>query len=167
MPGRSLTRPPRTSTTECSCRLWPSPGMYAVISTPFVSRTRAALRSAEFGFFGVRVKTRVQTPRRCGEPWRAGVFVLSCAALRPLRTRWFTACTGFLLVSQTVEGLPAQKEGRQGQALPTTCGMVANGVESRKRGDQGHQNLLGATRVAALERGESSSQANYSECTSL
>src|SRR5829696_5764903 len=22
-PGRSLTRPPRTSTTECSCRLWP------------------------------------------------------------------------------------------------------------------------------------------------
>src|SRR3954449_3013251 len=26
-PGRSLTRPPRTSTTECSCRLWPSPGM--------------------------------------------------------------------------------------------------------------------------------------------
>src|SRR6266576_3187208 len=26
-PGRSLTRPPRISTTECSCRLWPSPGM--------------------------------------------------------------------------------------------------------------------------------------------
>src|SRR5438445_12373465 len=26
-PGKSLTRPPRTSTTECSCRLWPSPGM--------------------------------------------------------------------------------------------------------------------------------------------
>src|SRR3954453_15153501 len=26
-PGRSLTRPPRTSTTECSCRLCPSPGM--------------------------------------------------------------------------------------------------------------------------------------------
>src|SRR5207302_2057185 len=25
MPGRSLTRPPRISTTECSCRLWPSP----------------------------------------------------------------------------------------------------------------------------------------------
>src|SRR5262249_29295287 len=27
MPGRSATRPPRTSTTECSCRLWPSPGI--------------------------------------------------------------------------------------------------------------------------------------------
>src|SRR6266849_1473405 len=26
-PGRSLTRPPRMSTTECSCRLWPIPGM--------------------------------------------------------------------------------------------------------------------------------------------
>src|SRR5438876_9774066 len=26
--GRSGTRPPRTSTTECSCRLWPMPGMY-------------------------------------------------------------------------------------------------------------------------------------------
>src|SRR5712691_784810 len=25
--GRSLTRPPRTRTTECSWRLWPSPGM--------------------------------------------------------------------------------------------------------------------------------------------
>src|SRR5262245_9661765 len=25
--GRSFTRPPRTSTTECSCRLWPMPGM--------------------------------------------------------------------------------------------------------------------------------------------
>src|SRR5919199_904845 len=68
MPGRSLTRPPRTSTTECSWRLCPSPGMYVVTSMPFVRRTRATLRSAEFGFFGVCVKTRVQTPRRCGAP---------------------------------------------------------------------------------------------------
>src|SRR3954454_11817359 len=116
MPGRSLTRPPRTRTTECSCRLCPSPGMYAVISNPFVSRMRAALRSAEFGFFGVRVKTRVQTPRRCGDPWRAGVFVFSGAALRPLRTSWLTVGTECLLVSQTVEGLPTHKDGRQGAA---------------------------------------------------
>ena len=27
IPGRSLTRPPRIRTTECSCRLWPSPGI--------------------------------------------------------------------------------------------------------------------------------------------
>ena len=32
-----------------------------------VKRTRAYLRRAEFGFFGVIVPTRVQTPRFCGE----------------------------------------------------------------------------------------------------
>src|ERR1700745_1436694 len=45
-PGRSLTRPPRTSTTECSWRLCPSPGMYTVTSIELVSRTRATLRRA-------------------------------------------------------------------------------------------------------------------------
>ena len=40
---------------ECSCRLWPTPGMYAVTSIWLVSFTRATLRSAEFGFFGVVV----------------------------------------------------------------------------------------------------------------
>ena len=35
------------------------------------------MRSAEFGFFGVVVNTRVQTPRRWGEPLSAGVFVFS------------------------------------------------------------------------------------------
>ena len=64
------------------------PGMYAVTSTPVVRRTRATLRSAEFGFFGVWVNTRVQTPRRCGEPLSAGVFVFSDLVSRPLRTSW-------------------------------------------------------------------------------
>src|SRR6185312_9909688 len=73
-PGRSFTRPPRTSTMECSCRLWPTPGMYAVTSMPEDSFTRATLRRAEFGFLGVVVYTRVQTPRRCGDPLRAGVL---------------------------------------------------------------------------------------------
>ena len=41
--------------------------MYAVISNPEVSLTRATLRNAELGFFGVVVYTRVQTPRRCGQ----------------------------------------------------------------------------------------------------
>src|SRR3954447_15174926 len=40
--------------------------MYAVTSMPPEMRTRATLRSAEFGFLGVVVYTRVQTPRRCG-----------------------------------------------------------------------------------------------------
>src|SRR3954453_20210240 len=63
----------------------------------FVSRTRATLRSAEFGFFGVVVYTRVQTPRRWGaatrflrpfpdlRPGGASFFVFG---LRPLRTSW-------------------------------------------------------------------------------
>src|SRR2546428_6127365 len=73
-------------TIECSCKLCPSPGMYAVTSTPLERRTRATLRSAEFGFFGVVVYTRVQTPRRWGAPFNAGVLVLSCLDSRPLRT---------------------------------------------------------------------------------
>jgi hypothetical protein len=53
---------------------------------PLVKRTRATLRSAEFGFFGVVVYTRVQTPRRCGLPLSAGVEVLSDLSTRPFRT---------------------------------------------------------------------------------
>src|SRR3954466_5172429 len=92
----SFTRPPRTRTIECSWRLWPSPGMYAVTSMPLVSRTRATLRSAEFGFFGVVVYTRVHTPRRWGEPFSAGVLVFSTLSSRPLRTSWLIVGMGGL-----------------------------------------------------------------------
>src|SRR6185295_8736428 len=88
MPGRSFTRPPRIMTIECSWRLWPTPGMYEVTSRPLVSRTRATLRSAEFGFFGVVVYTRMQTPRFCGHACIAGVFDFLRTASRPLRTSW-------------------------------------------------------------------------------
>jgi hypothetical protein len=64
-----------------------------VTSIPFVKRTRATLRSAEFGFFGVTVKTRVQTPRFWGAPRSAGVFVFDFGAVRPLRTSWLTVGT--------------------------------------------------------------------------
>jgi hypothetical protein len=40
---------------------------------PEERRTRATFRSAEFGFLGVFVYTRVHTPRRCGAPLSAGV----------------------------------------------------------------------------------------------
>src|ERR671920_2526672 len=93
-PGRSFTRPPRTSTIECSCRLWPTPGMYAVTSIGLLSFTRATLRSAEFGFLGVVVYTRVHTPRRCGQPFSAGVLLLLTLALRPLRTSCWMVGTG-------------------------------------------------------------------------
>src|SRR6266545_3766846 len=64
------------------------PGMYAVTSMPLVSRTRQTLRRAEFGFLGVVVYTRVQTPRRCGEPCSAGVFAFEILLSLPLRTNW-------------------------------------------------------------------------------
>src|SRR5277367_192735 len=82
---------------ECSCRLWPTPGMYAVISTPLVRRTRATLRSAELGFFGVVVYTRVQTPRRWGAPRRAGVLVFVSFVCRPCRTSWAIVGTRYLM----------------------------------------------------------------------
>src|SRR4029078_9021545 len=55
---------------------------------PLVRRTRATLRSAEVGFFGVWVKTRTQTPRFCGLTCNAGLFVLVTIFLRPCRTSW-------------------------------------------------------------------------------
>src|SRR5579871_292686 len=55
---------------------------------PFVRRTRATLRSAEFGFFGVVVYTRTQTPRRCGQALSAGEAVFHRCALRPNFTSW-------------------------------------------------------------------------------
>src|SRR5579872_7439758 len=62
--------------------------MYAVISSPLVSRTRATLRNAEFGFFGVTVLTCVQTPRRCGLPSTSNVRVgkSGCPGLGPVCT---------------------------------------------------------------------------------
>src|SRR6266508_155580 len=67
--------------------------MYAVTSMPFVSRTRATLRSAEFGFFGVVVYTRVHTPRFCGADFNAGAPVLLCCRRRPCRTSWLKVGT--------------------------------------------------------------------------
>src|SRR5882724_8981548 len=71
---------------ECSCKLWPTPGMYVVTSIAFVRRTRATLRSAEFGFFGVCVYTRMHTPRFSGQPINAGDFVLAIIPSRPILT---------------------------------------------------------------------------------
>src|SRR3954452_7405446 len=83
-------------TTECSCRLWPTPGIYVVTSIPLVSRTRATFRSAEFGFLGVEVYTRVQTPRFCGQLSSAGLEVFQRGGFRPLRTSWLNVGTNFL-----------------------------------------------------------------------
>src|SRR4051794_38259177 len=84
-----------------------------------MSRTRATLRSAELGFFGVVVYTRVHTPRRCGLPFSAGVLVLLVFAWRPLRTNCWIVGTGFLSPS-----------GRRwdGRALPLRTACVVLGA---------------------------------------
>ena len=66
------------------------PGMYPVTSMLLVSLTRATLRMAEFGFLGVVVNTRVQTPRFCGQESRAGDLLLYFLGVRPFRTSWLT-----------------------------------------------------------------------------
>src|SRR5690348_6779900 len=57
-------------------------------SKPLVKRTFATLRSAEFGFFGVVVYTRVQTPRFCGLPCSAGTLFRFGLNPRGLRISW-------------------------------------------------------------------------------
>src|SRR5829696_6528488 len=92
--------------------------MYAVTSTWEDSRTRATFRRAEFGFFGVVVYTRVQTPRRCGLPFSAGVLVLLVLALRPLRTSCWIVGTGPLSPCRS----------RTGQRLARLrCGLLRAG----------------------------------------
>src|SRR6476619_3266198 len=68
---------------------------------PLVRRTRATLRSAEFGFFGVWVNTRTHTPRFCGLLCSAGLFVLLRTASRPLRTNWLIVGTDDLKHKKT------------------------------------------------------------------
>jgi len=70
---------------------------------PLLRRTRAIFRKAEFGFFGVIVRTWVHTPRFWGFPLtrlvvlpdsalyvkrNAGAFSFFEIGLRPLRTNW-------------------------------------------------------------------------------
>src|SRR5215470_11213285 len=62
------------------------PGMYVVTSTALVRRTRATLRKAEFGFFGVCVYTRMHTPRFSGQPISAGDLVFDRTPSLPIRT---------------------------------------------------------------------------------
>ena len=80
-------------------------------SIEFVKRTRATLRNAEFGFFGVCVYTRMQTPRFSGQPANAGDFVLVRIPSRPNRTSCENVGTVFpLLLSGPVLTNPALKK---------------------------------------------------------
>src|SRR6187455_2234278 len=63
---------------------------------PELSRTRATFRSAEFGFLGVVVYTRVHTPRRWGPPCSAGDLDFVGSVSRPWRTSWLMVGIGNL-----------------------------------------------------------------------
>src|SRR3954471_24269301 len=87
--------------------------MYAVTSIWFVRRTRAIFRRAEFGFFGVIVRTWRHTPRFWGAPgigtWRcrrlfqflrsAGALTFEIFGFRPRRTSWLMVGTATRLLS--------------------------------------------------------------------
>src|SRR4029078_402531 len=87
------------------------------------SRTRAIFRSAEFGFFGVIVRTCRQTPRFCGAPgigtwrWRrlvqslhvARALISETLARRPWRTSWLIVGTKTLPLSVYMVGRPSRR----------------------------------------------------------
>src|SRR5690349_20520711 len=85
---------------------------------PLVRRTRATLRSAEFGFFGVWVKTRTHTPRFWGLFCRAGLLVFHATFSRPLRTNWLIVgtVTPDKKDKQPTHGTPFSTENRHARA---------------------------------------------------
>src|SRR3954466_11687819 len=104
-----------------------------------VIRTRATLRSAEFGFFGVVVYTRVHTPRRCGAAtfflrplpdFRPGVESFFGLGLRPLRMSWLvvgmrrTMLAGRRRSSGRRDGLERVARGRVLEPLLAGHGLV-------------------------------------------
>ena len=76
-----------------------------------VRRTRATLRSAELGFFGVVVYTRVQTPRFCGHWSSAGTLFLAKGCWRDLRINWLIV--GIRSVPQNAVGFRCTTNARK------------------------------------------------------
>src|ERR671927_249212 len=96
-------------------------------SKPLVRRTLATLRSAEFGFFGVVVYTRVQTPRFCGFCSIAGTLDLAFCGSRPLRISWLivgieTLHLSYSTATQNAQSCPGGLSGPPG--LCFTCSSV-------------------------------------------
>src|SRR5258708_37751869 len=97
---------------------------------PLVSRTRATLRSAEFGFFGVWVKTRTQTPRFCGLFCSAGLFVLLTIFLRPARTNWLIVGIFCNLAMRIADcGARTRRTTRPRSGIPQSA-CFASGLEA-------------------------------------
>src|SRR5690349_310726 len=105
-------------------------------SKPFVSRTLATLRRAEFGFLGVVVYTRVHTPRFCGLDLSAGAPVLVFTRRRPWRISWFRV--GTLQPPRGVTGSPRAGESFSPRHIEaTTLPSWPQRIESGRTGDPG------------------------------
>src|SRR5699024_1135195 len=90
--------------------------MSAVTSTPPARRTRATLRSAEFGFLGVVVYTRVHTPRRIGRAASAGDPTRFAFGVRPVRTScWIVGKMYLRILSSSLERIVAAQVPRDSQ----------------------------------------------------
>src|SRR5215218_5595229 len=120
---------------------------------PLVSRTRATLRSAEFGFFGVVVYTRVHTPRRWGAPFRAGVLPLDGLETRPFLTScWMVGTAVGLSVSSagcdSATGGSREQSMRAADRRKTACEPTTTGPASASAGcgDGEHLILVAARR---------------------
>src|SRR5437588_3335800 len=99
--------------------------MYVVTSTAFVSRTRATLRNAEFGFFGVCVYTRMHTPRFSGQPASAGDFVFIRTASRPILTSCENVGTVVPLSRARIFAAPARRADKMArERSPVLKGLL-------------------------------------------
>src|SRR5688572_6404937 len=108
-------------------------------SVPFVRRTLATLRMAEFGFFGVRVMTCTQTPRRKGLPCSAGALDFATTLRRPFLTSWLMV--GMCLDGRLVKVEKARNLPEQRPPARTISRFMENttlgGASSRNRGVSG------------------------------
>jgi len=87
-----LYRPPRTNTTEAPAGVTDTRNVGRHFKT--VGQTHARnLAQRRFGFFGVVVYTRVQTPRFWGDACKCGALVLYFFLIRAPRISWFISGT--------------------------------------------------------------------------
>src|SRR6187402_2670590 len=119
---------------------------------PLVSRTRATLRSAEFGFLGVWVNTRTQTPRFCGLLCSAGLFVLLRTLSRPLRTNWLIVGISFRAPALK-RGFPRLRQRRV--RVATVRARFASGLGAQNARRRKHspiaENSVGGRRARLLD----------------
>ena len=130
--------------------------------------TRAIFRRAEFGFFGVIVRTIVQTPRFCGAPrwssmWRpvsefqvvrsAGVSTFFFCGLRPLRTSCEIVGTFTPLLVTRARTSAQTSTWRVPLVLPPTGEPARHGRGPRAQRGRSHKIATGPMREMTAPEG--------------